>query len=68
MRWDRAELSNYNKAHRSLKMVVDDFRRVFFPLTFFPTSDSYEGRRPLGTPFMIVSAQRFVPNQYGISR
>src|SRR5882762_3326168 len=28
MRWDRAELSHYNKAHRSLKMVVDGFRRV----------------------------------------
>src|ERR1700686_3604055 len=67
MRWDRAELSNYNNPLPFPQNGCGrSSRRVFF-LAFSPIAFSLR-KRPLGTPFMIVCAQRFVPNQYGISR
>jgi len=44
------------------------FAASTFFLTFFRTVFFYEDSGPLGTPFMIVSAQRLAPNQYAISR
>ncbi len=67
MRWDRAEPSNYSNPVPFLKIVADDSRRVFSCSRSFSHS-FHDERRPLGTPFMIVSAQRLPPNQYGISR
>ena len=59
MRWDRAELLNYNNA---VPFAQNGCRR------FSPRFFCHDERWPLGTPFMIVSTQRFAPNQYGISR
>jgi hypothetical protein len=70
MRWDRAELSNYNNPPPFLQNGCGDFRSpvsvsLSFSRSLLPLSHE---RWPLSEPFMIVSAQRFAPNQYGISR
>ena len=55
MRWDHAELSNYNKVRRSLKMSVVDFRRVSSVSTFLFTTLS---RREIPIRHAVQDRQR----------
>jgi hypothetical protein len=58
MRWNRAELPNYNNPVPFLKIVGGKI----------PSDACQRESGPLATPFIIVNTQRFAPNQYGISR
>jgi hypothetical protein len=59
---------NYNNPVPFAQNGCRQFSPRLFFLTFFLTFFFHEESWPPGTPFMIVSAQRFAPNQYGISR